>query len=227
MPRRDWGCWGRSQHLQVKGRTEQRSGTVKSRGLNGAQRVRREMGGRGQREAEPGRAPHRWVFLCDSQAAESCVSEQGVATWSWSLGKVLPSLRLYVSLQARGPWTSLPGSRRSPVLTGPGGSGELCSRGWFRGGHKRAGEGRLWAAWQPQRCAGPACSRRPWEPSRAWSPRAWVWKGEGEGARSKASTALWVKAVRSTGLCQSGLRPLLALRLDDLTDLSVPRALLR
>lgn len=52
-------------------------------------------------------------------------------------------------------------------------------------------------------------------------------KGEGEGARSKASTALWVKAVTSTGLCQPGLHPLLALRLDDLSDLSVPRALLR
>lgn len=45
--------------------------------------------------------------------------------------------------------------------------------GWFRGGHKRAGEGRLWAAWQPQRCAGPAgLQQEAWEPFLACSPRA-------------------------------------------------------
>lgn len=58
---------------------------------------------------------------------------------------------------------------------------------------------------------GQACSRRPWEPSLAWSQRACVWEGEGEGRRSKANTALWVKAMTSTGLCPAGLNHLLAL----------------
>lgn len=50
----------------------------------------------------------------------------------------------------------------------------------------------------------PGLQQEAWEPVLAWSPRARVWKGEGEGVRSKANTALWVKAGTSTGLCRPG-----------------------
>lgn len=92
---------GRNQHLQGKGRIEQRSGTVKSRGLNGARRVRRERGGKGTGNQSLEELPITGRFSLISRQQRAVFLSRGLKRGAGPLGKLLPSLRLYLSLQVR------------------------------------------------------------------------------------------------------------------------------
>lgn len=101
------------------------------------------MGGRGQREPGLRRAPIPGCFSVISRQQEA-VSKQGVDTWSWSLEKVLPSLRLYLSLQVRGALSILARVTEEPRTHRPWRLWELCSEagsGVAIRGQERAGYG--------------------------------------------------------------------------------------
>lgn len=85
----------------IKGRIEQRSGTVRSRGLNGAEGEEGKWGegDRGNQSLEELPITGHFSLISRQQRAVFLIRES--THGAGPLGKVLPSLRLYLSLQVR------------------------------------------------------------------------------------------------------------------------------